>query len=112
MQARYSDCRVQQHEQQILAIQLRFRVPDLAKDHVGRPGRVTVFAQTPGPVVVLSRQQPQQADHLEDDQAAPLPAGGEWICELCMRKFGSEALLRRHEQISDLHRQNLAARGL
>jgi len=35
-------------------------------------------------------------------------AAGEAICEVCMRRFGSEDALRRHEQFSDLHKQNLA----
>lgn len=37
--------------------------------------------------------------------AAP-PEG--WICEVCMRKFNSEEMLRKHEALSDLHKQNLA----
>jgi hypothetical protein len=41
----------------------------------------------------------------------PIPGGlmpGEFICEVCMRKFSSEEMLRKHEQFSDLHKQNLA----
>jgi len=43
-------------------------------------------------------------------QTAPanLPALGDWICEVCMRKFNSEEMLRKHEALSDLHKQNLA----
>lgn len=32
----------------------------------------------------------------------------EWICEVCMRKFASQEMLQRHEQFSELHRENLA----
>jgi len=32
----------------------------------------------------------------------------DWICEICMRKFPSEEGLRRHEEHSELHKQNLA----
>jgi len=32
----------------------------------------------------------------------------EWICEVCMRKFGSQEQLERHEQLSELHKENLA----
>jgi hypothetical protein len=30
------------------------------------------------------------------------------ICELCRRKFSCEAMLRKHERLSDLHKANLA----
>merc|ERR1712224_510939 len=33
---------------------------------------------------------------------------GDVICELCRRKFSCEAMLRKHERLSDLHKQNLA----
>eukprot|EP00928_Gymnodinium_smaydae_P081551 TRINITY_DN6504_c1_g1_i1.p1 TRINITY_DN6504_c1_g1~~TRINITY_DN6504_c1_g1_i1.p1 ORF type:complete len:370 (+),score=55.75 TRINITY_DN6504_c1_g1_i1:344-1453(+) len=41
--------------------------------------------------------------------AAQMPPEAEWICEVCMRKFSSEEALTRHEQFSDLHKQNLDA---
>mmetsp|Transcript_71588 Transcript_71588/g.142037 ORF Transcript_71588/g.142037 Transcript_71588/m.142037 type:complete len:673 (+) Transcript_71588:210-2228(+) len=40
--------------------------------------------------------------------AAAASAADEWICEVCMRKFASQEMLQRHEQFSDLHRENLA----
>lgn len=32
----------------------------------------------------------------------------DWICEMCMRKFNSQETLQRHENQSELHKQNLA----
>lgn len=70
----------------------------------------------PGPVTVISRPPPDSAT------AAPLtaadsqlsaagfaaPPGVSVVCKLCMRGFESEAKLRRHEEVSELHKQNLA----
>lgn len=39
---------------------------------------------------------------------AAAAAPEEWICEVCMRKFPSQETLQRHEQFSELHRENLA----
>ena len=30
-----------------------------------------------------------------------------WICYLCQRKFGSEEMLKKHGQLSKLHKDNL-----
>jgi len=40
--------------------------------------------------------------------AAAATTADEWICEVCMRKFASQEMLQKHEQISELHRENLA----
>ncbi|ETW08950.1 hypothetical protein H310_01430 [Aphanomyces invadans] len=40
--------------------------------------------------------------------SAPVSDGQPTICLLCRRKFNSAAQLRKHEQLSDLHKQNLA----
>merc|ERR1712008_394269 len=40
--------------------------------------------------------------------AAAASTADEWICEVCMRKFASQEMLQRHEQFSELHRENLA----
>jgi len=39
---------------------------------------------------------------------AQSPESSEFICELCMRKFSTKENLTRHEQFSDLHKENLA----
>lgn len=72
--------------------------------HIPRPGRVQVFT-TPqlGPVTVAG-----SASAAASSRPLGLDTLGDWICELCMRKFGSEEQLRRHEQLSDLHKENLA----
>jgi len=101
------------------------------------PGPVTVFrgAPVPAPAPVCAfwpgratpASVPSPAAPSQDALAAAhqpafaipvLPAsvrenmavvsGGEWICEICMRKFNSQEGLQRHEQLSDLHKQNLA----
>lgn len=83
------------------------------------PGRVTVFSNAvqPGPAMVL-----QPGSEPVARAFAPPPQHGnqtlnamaeliEWICEICMRRFPSEENLRRHEQLSELHKQNLATLG-
>jgi uncharacterized Zn finger protein (UPF0148 family) len=43
-------------------------------------------------------------------QAVPVmqKSTGEVICKVCQRMFKSEEMLRKHERLSDLHKQNLA----
>ena len=36
---------------------------------------------------------------------------GDIICYVCMRKFGTREQLQTHEQISELHKRNLAAKN-
>lgn len=89
----------------------------------GAPGPVTVVNQPmlaqPAPVQPLafppipaaSRQvQPRQLQAPAPQVAAPSQPqkGSDFICEICLRKFQSEEMLRKHEQFSDLHKQNLA----
>eukprot|EP00913_Durusdinium_trenchii_P029157 g27333.t1 len=85
-----------------------------------RPGPVTVFAAQPGPVTLLqpSPSSPQPNAPVSASvplSTAPMPAvmpeGLDWICEVCMRKFSSEEALRKHEQLSELHKQNLMKLG-
>lgn len=99
--------------------------------HIARPGPVQVFAAPqPGPVIVAGSRVTGPMSNAASVAAASVNSGadfsavsadgigrarlyganglGEWICDLCMRKFGSEEQLRRHEQLSDLHKQNLA----
>jgi len=92
--------------------------PLVTREQVGAPGPITVYAQTPGPVTVYT--QATRAAVKDDAHTSevgttgglnPAPQarkGGDWICELCMRRFGSEEMLRKHELLSDLHKQNLA----
>jgi len=96
---------------------------------IARPGRVTVLSSAPRPGPVQIASQPQltvtlaspmavastvkaaSAPRRWDDKAQaqqPVAGPGEWICEVCMRKFSSEQMLRKHENFSDLHKQNLA----
>lgn len=98
---------------------------------IARPGRVTVLSSTsrPGPVQIRSSPSPLASVPMASRGAAfgrpdvfassvaPRPAQaqqsfatapGESICEVCMRKFSSEEMLRKHENFSDLHKQNLA----
>lgn len=51
---------------------------------------------------------PPQVPEEEVPAAPAAPALGEWVCEVCMRKFGSQDALQKHEQFSDLHRANMA----
>eukprot|EP00929_Paragymnodinium_shiwhaense_P023404 TRINITY_DN14653_c0_g1_i1.p1 TRINITY_DN14653_c0_g1~~TRINITY_DN14653_c0_g1_i1.p1 ORF type:complete len:326 (+),score=109.25 TRINITY_DN14653_c0_g1_i1:1398-2375(+) len=90
------------------------------------PGKVVVLAKPGaaagggvarlGPVTVMSDMsassgaQPDLFDPFAD--AGGPSAGGvvvnDWICEVCMRRFSTQEQLRRHEDLSDLHKQNLA----
>ena len=40
-------------------------------------------------------------------QAAPAGGNKAWICHLCQRKFQTEEMLKKHETLSNLHKQNL-----
>lgn len=95
---------------------------------LAKPGRVTMLsakAPRPSPVQVLSPSPLSlstasasasmampavfgQASLAAPGQSAPAAAPGDWICEVCQRKFSSEDMLRKHERLSDLHKQNLA----
>lgn len=94
-------------------------------EQLQKPGPVTVFgAARPGPVTLLApapRPAPEQPVALPAAPVVPAvpvpavqpaPAVMDWICEVCMRKFSSEEALRRHEQLSELHKQNLEKLGL
>lgn len=114
--------------------------PDNGAGFIKPAGPVQVLVRQPGPVQVLApppRVSEARATHPASSSACILgtstsqgtaPAGvpsaaqadvtncdaktlSEWICEVCMRKFDAEEKLRRHEQFSELHKQNLAALG-
>lgn len=93
------------------------------------PGAITVSATRPGPVTVLTSTPHPPIQLQSTAAAAPATAFvpgvlesrapavvndvlADWICEVCMRKFASEQALNRHEQLSELHRQNLSKLGL
>jgi len=82
-----------------------------------RPGPVTVFASRPGPVSL----QASPSSLPNASAVPPVPVSNpstspvaalDWICEVCMRKFSSEETLRKHEQLSELHKQNLMKLGI
>merc|ERR1719506_2516339 len=89
---------------------------------LNRPGRVTLMSSTPllGSGLLGSPPQASTAafampavlggiDSTPPAATVPNPVmPGEFICEVCMRKFSSEEMLRKHEKMSDLHKQNLA----
>jgi len=90
-------------------------MPELRKEQLQKPGPVTVLAR-PGPVTLLTPSSSRPSPEIDP---APPPAAPvapapmlDWICEVCMRKFSSEENLRRHEQLSELHKQNLLKMGL
>lgn len=92
-----------------------------------KPGPVQLSGPRPGPVQMFHRSSPiadyqfslesrpstntfspdlDPSDAAVQPSASVMPDG--WICEVCMRKFSSEEMLRKHELMSDLHKQNLA----
>lgn len=82
---------------------------------VGAPGPVInlqSLSAKPAPVQSLTSPvlPPQAAALPPVVQSQPQRAtpSSDFICEVCLRKFGSEEMLRKHEQFSDLHKQNLA----
>lgn len=87
---------------------------------IARPGRVTVLssAPQPGPIQIPTQFSPSLPSPRASMSAPAAFAStspptvtlepGEVICEVCMRKFSSEEMLRKHEKLSDLHKQNLA----
>lgn len=85
---------------------------------VVRPaGPVTVapspVIRAPGPVVVNAPGPVSVAKPMTTPSPpAAAPAGdGDIICYVCMRKFGTREQLQTHEQISELHKRNLAAKN-
>lgn len=82
------------------------------------PGPVTIYKQSarvkPGPVTVFLPRQAELPDAGQPSQGTPpesVEDSQEIICEVCMRKFSSREMLQKHEQFSELHKQNLARRG-
>eukprot|EP00930_Biecheleria_cincta_P023699 TRINITY_DN17073_c0_g1_i1.p1 TRINITY_DN17073_c0_g1~~TRINITY_DN17073_c0_g1_i1.p1 ORF type:complete len:713 (+),score=117.55 TRINITY_DN17073_c0_g1_i1:96-2234(+) len=94
-------------------------LPENRPVRLQKPGPVTVFkAPRPGPVTLLGQQQFFKPAEIfpppppNTDSAYNAPPIVDWICEVCMRKFASEAALQKHEQLSELHKQNLMKLGV
>lgn len=82
-----------------------------------RPGPVTVFAARPVTQASPPSPPPSAAAFVPPVPSSPSMTSAttpalDWICEVCMRKFSSEEALRKHEQLSELHKQNLMKLGV
>eukprot|EP01066_Platyproteum_vivax_P012302 Platyproteum_vivax@DN5592_c0_g1_i3.p1 len=60
-------------------------------------------ATSPTPTPTLTRKRPLPSN----PPSVPVPE--KYICYLCSRQFNTTDMLSRHEQLSELHKKNLAA---
>lgn len=82
---------------------------DIAQAQAAARAAIAAFAAAPAASLAVSSPPSSEGNVSGGVRAAASGTqAGEFICEICMRKFNTKEALTRHEQLSDLHKQNLA----